>query len=93
MTMVSKPCTYAKVTQAAAATVKANRGEFYGFTVISSTNGTVTVKDGGSGGTTVYASGTLTAGQVVDFGGCGILCKNDIHVSVGGTAEVTILYI
>jgi hypothetical protein len=91
--IISQPCTYYKVTQAAAATVKDHRGEFYGFTVISSSSGVVTVKDGGSGGTTVYVSGTLTAGQVVTFGGCGILCKNDIYVSVGGTAEVTILYI
>lgn len=91
--ITSKPCTYAKVTQAAAATVKATRGEFYGVLVISSTNGVVTVKDGGASGTTVYVSGTLSAGQVIVFGGCGVLCDNDIYVSIANTAEVTVLYI
>ena len=91
--ITSKPVVYAKVTQAAAATVKITRGEFYGFTVVSSSSGTITVKDGGSGGTTIYTATGLTAGQVVHFGGCGILCDNDIYISVGGTAEVTVLYI
>lgn len=91
--IVSEPVTYAIVTQAAAATVKATRGEFYGILVNSSTSGTVTVKDGGSGGTTVFTSGTLAAGQVITFGGIGVLCKTDIYVTVGGTANVTVLYI
>ena len=91
--IASQPCSYAKVTQAAAATVKSTRGEFYGFTVVSSSSGTITVKDGGSSGTTIFAATALTAGQVVTFGGCGILCKNDIYVSVGGTADVTVLFV
>ncbi len=91
--IVSNPVTYAIVTQAAAATVKSVRGEFYGVLVNSSSSGTVTIRDGGSGGTTVFVSGTVTAGQVITFGGVGVLCKTDIHVTVGGTANVTILYV
>ncbi len=91
--IISTPVQYAVVTQAAAATIKATRGEFYGFTVVSSTAGTITVRDGGSGGTIICALTGLTAGQVVTFGGCGIICKSDIHVTVGGTASVTALYV
>lgn len=91
--IISLPLTYAIVTQAAAATVKSIHGEFYGFHVQSSTAGTITVRDGGAAGTIVFTKTGLTAGEVVNFGGGGILCKNDIYVSVGGTATVTVLYI
>lgn len=90
---ISQPCTYAKVTQAAAATVKSIRGEVYAILVISSTAATVTVRDGGASGTIVFSKAALTAGEVIHFGGCGILCKSDIYVEVGGTGEVTVLYI
>lgn len=91
--VVTRPVSYAKVTQAAAETVKPIHGEFYGFTVISSAAGTITVRDGGASGTVIFTATGLTAGQVVHFGGCGILCNSDIYVAVGGTAEVTVLYV
>ncbi len=91
--IATKPVQYAQVDQAAAATIKASHGEFYGFIVLSSTAGTITVKDGGSGGTTILAMTALTAGQIVHFGGCGILCKTNIYVSVGGTATLMALYV
>ena len=86
------PVSYKQVTQAAAATVKPTMGDVYGVTVNSSTSGTVTIRDGGASGTIVFVSGTLTAGQVIHFGGCGIRCGTDIYVSVGGTATVNVLY-
>lgn len=86
------PVSYKQVTQAATATVKPTMGDVYGVNVVSSTSGTVTIRDGGASGTVVYASGTLTAGQVIDFGGCGIRCGTDIHVTVGGTATINVLY-
>ena len=83
---------YAKVTQAAAVHLKGgDRGAFYGYHVISSTAGTVTVTDG-VGGTTIYSKTGLTTGDEVDFGGIGINCGQGVHVTVGGTAELTILY-
>jgi len=91
--ITSKPVNYMTVANTAAATVKPIHGEFYGFSVITSTSATVTVRDGGASGTVVYVSPTLTVGQTVNFGGCGILCKNDIHVTVGGTGSVRIWYI
>lgn len=90
---IAHPVKYAIVTQAAAATVKSIRGEFYGFHVQSSTAGTITVRDGGASGTVIFTKAALTAGEVVTFGGCGIECAVDIHVTVGGTATVTVLYI
>lgn len=89
----TQPVVYAVVTQAAAQSIKTSRGEVYGFVVISSTAGTITIRDGGSGGTTVLVMTALTAGQVVHFGGVGIICDNDIHVTVGGTADIRVLYV
>jgi hypothetical protein len=91
--ITSQPVTYEVVDQTAAETVKASRGEFYGVVVISSTAGTITVKDGGSSGVTVYTATGLTAGQIVHFGGLGIICKNNIYVTVGGTATLLVLYV
>jgi hypothetical protein len=87
------PVQYKQVTQAAAATVKSTTGDLYGVVVNSSTSGTVTVYDNTSAtGTVVFTASSLTVGQVIHFGGCGIRCGNGIHVVVGGTATVNVLY-
>jgi len=87
------PVQYAKVTQAAAATPKDGyRAEFYGLVCISSTGGSVVVRDGGASGVVVFSKSVAT-GDVVHFGGKGILCGSGMHVAVGGTAEVAVLYV
>jgi hypothetical protein len=83
---------YKQVTQAAASTLKSTTGDFFGYTINSSTSGTVTVYDGTSTSGTVVFTKSVSAGDVVHFGGVGIRCGNGIHVVVGGTATVNALF-
>lgn len=88
-----QPVQYKQVTQAAAATVKSTTGDLYGVVVNSSSSGTITVYDNtAASGTVVFTAASLSAGQVIHFGGCGIRCGNGIHVVVGGTATLNVLY-
>lgn len=85
---------YANVTQAAAATVKSGPGGFYGVVVTESTSGTVTVYDNtAASGTVLFTKSSLAVGDVIHFGGAAIAAKNGIHVVVGGTGTVNVLYV
>lgn len=90
--MIGVNVQYARVTQTAAVTLKSTTGDFFGCTVNSSTSGTVTVYDGTSTSGTVVFTKSVSAGDVVHFGGIGIRCGNGIHIVVGGTAAVNALY-
>lgn len=94
MSFVSQPASYTQVTQAAEAQPKIGVGELVGAIVISSTAGTLTVYDNASAasGTQLLALTGLTAGQIIHFGGAGIICKLGLHVVVGGTATVNLLW-
>jgi hypothetical protein len=85
---------YANVTQAAASTLKTGPAKFVGFTVTASTSGSITVYDNTSAaGTVLFTKSSLTVGDVVHFGGFAIAAKNGLHVVVGGTGTVNVLYI
>jgi hypothetical protein len=89
---MSIPAMYAEVNQAAAATVKSIRGDLCGFICTSSTGGTLTIYDNtAASGTEIYSALALTAGQTVTFYPA-ITMKNGIHVVVGGTGNVKVLY-
>ena len=90
--MIGVNIQYRQVTQAAAATLKPTTGDFFGCTVNSSTSGTVTVYDGTSTAGTVVFTKSVSAGDIVHFGGVGIRCGNGIHVVVAGTATLNVLY-
>ena len=64
-----------------------------GLVISFATGGTVVVKDGGSGGTTVFSyTAPAAAGSVnVVIPGEGILCQTDIHVTLA-SATVTVFY-
>lgn len=91
--MTSNKLSYANVTQAAAATVKTGPAGLFGIIVTASTSGTVTVYDNtAASGTVLFTKTTLAVGEVIHFGGLGIAAKNGLHVVVGGTGTVNILY-
>lgn len=84
---------YANVTQAAASTVKTGPAGLYGIIVTASTSGSVTIYDNtGATGTVLFTKSSLSAGDVIHFGGNGIAAKNGLHVVVGGTGTVNVLY-
>lgn len=84
---------YRKVTQAAAATVKSGPAGLFGIVVTASTAGTVTVYDNtAASGDVLYAKTALAVGETINFGGIGIAAKNGLHVVVGGTGTVNVLY-
>lgn len=64
-----------------------------GLVISFATGGTVVVKDGGSGGTTVFSyTAPAAAGTVnVIIPGEGILCRTDIHVTLS-SATATVFY-
>ena len=64
-----------------------------GLVISFATGGTVVVKDGGSGGTTVFSyTAPAAAGAVnVIIPGEGILCRTDIHVTLS-SATATVFY-
>lgn len=89
---ITQPVVVTNVTQAAAVQVKTGVGEFYGFVVLSSTAGTITVYDNtAASGKVLFTKTALAAGEVVTFGGCGMLFGIGLHVVVGGTASVNVL--
>ena len=91
--MTSNKLSYANVTQAAAATVKTGPAGLFGIIVTASTSGTITVYDNtAASGTVLFTKTTLAVGEVIHFGGLGIAAKNGLHVVVGGTGTVNILY-
>lgn len=91
--MTSNKLSYANFTQAAAATVKTGPAGLFGLIVTASTSGTVTVYDNtAASGTVLFTKTTLAVGEVIHFGGLGIAAKNGLHVVVGGTGTVNILY-
>lgn len=90
----TQPVSVTNVTQAAAATVKAIAGEFYGIVVLSSTAGTVTVYDNtAASGKVLFTKAALAAGEVIHFGGCGLKAAVGLHVVVGGTASVNVMHV
>lgn len=91
--MTSNKLSYANVTQAAAATVKTGPAGLFGLIVTASTSGTITVYDNtAASGTVLFTKTTLAVGEVIHFGGLGIAAKKGLHVVVGGTGTVNILY-
>ena len=91
--MTSNKLSYANVTQAAAATVKTGPAGLFGIIITASTSGTITVYDNtAASGTVLFTKTTLAVGEVIQFGGLGIAAKNGLHVVVGGTGTVNILY-
>jgi hypothetical protein len=80
---------YVSVTGSVAA--KAAPGIFYG--IVCLTNGTISLYDNASAasGQVVYPATALTAGQIVTFGGAGIILANGLYASiVGGTYIVLV---
>ena len=91
--MVVDKIGYKTVTQAAAATVKTGPAGLFGIVVTASTSGTVTVYDNtAASGTVLFTKTALAVGDVIQFGGNGIAAKNGLHVVVGGTGTVNVLY-
>ena len=90
---IQSPVQYVQLTQAAAATVKSGNAQFYGLVVLSSTAGTIDVyANTAASGTKLLTLTGLTAGQIVHFGGLGIRSALGLHVVIGGTATVNVLY-
>lgn len=84
---------YANVTQAAAATIKSGPAGLFGVIVTASTAGTVTIYDNTSAtGVVLFTKSSLVVGDVIQFGSLGIAAKNGLHVVVGGTGTVNVLF-
>lgn len=83
----------ATVTEAGVAVNKRSRVKGLSY-VTNGTAGSVTVKDGGSGGTTVLALNTPAVTDVYDLmiPDNGILCATNIYIAVSNVTSVTILY-
>lgn len=84
-----------------AATVTANgvavnkRARVKGLSYVTNgTAGSVTIKDGGSGGTTVLTLNTPAVTNIFDLmiPDNGILCSTNVHVTVSNVTSVTVLY-
>lgn len=91
--MAAEKIGYATITNAAPATVKQGPAGFFGFTVTASTSASITVYDNtAASGTPLYSKTGLALGEVVHFGGLGFAAKNGLHVVVGGTGTVNVLY-
>ena len=84
-----------------AATVTANnvavnkRARVKGLSYVTGgTAGSVVLKDGGSGGTTVLTLNTPATTDVYDLmiPDNGILCATNVHVTVSNVTSVTVLY-
>lgn len=84
---------YANVTQAAAATIKSGPAGLFGLTVTASTAGTVTIYDNtAASGVVLFTKSALAVGEVIHFGGLGLAAKNGLHVVVGGTGTVNVMF-
>lgn len=91
--MAAEKLGYATVTQAAAAQVKVGPAGLFGIVVTASTAGTVTIYDNtAASGVVLFTKASLVAGDAIHFGGLGIAAKNGLHVVVGGTGTVNIIY-
>lgn len=80
---------------ATTATVFADRTRCKGvFVTPGSAVGTVVIRDGGSGGTTVFSTATLSGGTpfAVPFPGEGVLCATDMHVTVTGADTTAVVF-
>lgn len=84
---------YADVTQAAAATVKSGPAALFAVIVTASTAGTVTIYDNTeASGVVLFTKASLAVGDVIHFGGIGLAAKKGLHVVVGGTGTVNVMY-
>lgn len=84
-----------------AATVTANgvavnkRARIKGLSYVTGGSaGSVTVKDGGSGGATVLTLNTPATTDIYDLmiPDNGILCSTNVHITVSNVTSVTVLY-
>lgn len=72
--------------------VKTGEGTVHGVIVNSHTSGTIKFSNGTTAVNDIMGTYTFPSGsQVVDFG-AGIKCSTGIFATIGGTANVTILY-
>lgn len=84
---------YANVTQAAAATIKSGPAALFGIIVTASTAGTVTIYDStDTSGVVLFTKASLAVGDIFHFGGLGLAAKKGLHVVVGGTGTVNVMY-
>ena len=62
--------------------------------VTNGTAGSVVIKDGGSGGTTVLTLNTPGVTDIYDLmiPDNGILCSTNVHITVSNVTSVTVLY-
>lgn len=75
----------------ATGTVQTDPGAFYGLVAIASTSGSIALHDSDdSSGAKIYEK-ALAAGDVVHFGGAGILFANGLHAVITNTLTVNIL--
>ena len=83
----------ATVTEAGVAVNKRARVKGLSY-VTGGTAGSVVLKDGGSGGTTVLTLNTPATTDVYDLmiPENGILCATNVHVTVSNVTSVTVLY-
>lgn len=66
------------------------RGIYY---VANSSAGSIVVKDGGSGGSTVITIATPASGYgSIDIPGDGVLCNSNVYVALTNVASVTVFY-
>ena len=72
--------------------VKNENGTIHGVIVNSHTSGTIKFSNGTTAVNDIMGTYTFPSGsQVVNFGN-GLVCSTGIFVTIGGTANVTILY-
>ncbi len=91
---MSYVCDRVEVSQkSASGVVKDKRGEFYGLVVTASSSALVTIYDNVAASGTILYTKTLSAGEVVHFGGVGMAAGNGIYFQlVSGTGTVNVLY-
>lgn len=82
----------------ASGVISAGRARIKGFSICAtaSTTGTLVLKDGGSGGTTVIELDIPSTVNPVSFynlvPGEGVLCEKSIYATLTGIASVTVYY-
>lgn len=83
----------ATVTEAGVAVNKRARVKGLSY-VTGGTAGSVTVKDGGSGGATVLTLNTPAVTDIYDLmiPDNGILCSTNVYIAVSNVTSVTVLY-
>jgi hypothetical protein len=84
------------VRKTSSAAIVAQRGRVHGFQYVASgTAGTITFKNGGSGGTTLLEVATpasATASDVVALPCDGVLFESDIYLTIANVTSVTVFY-